>query len=83
VKEPAVNANVPAFDPDGMTRLAGVPSGLWLVSVILAPPVGAAFDRVAVQVLDAFGPRMPGAQATDETWTGATRMTVLFTEVPL
>ena len=52
------------------------------VSVTLAPPVGAAFVSVTVHVLDAFGPKLVGLQATD-TSTGATRLTVVLAELLL
>jgi hypothetical protein len=55
-----------------------------LLSVILtaAPPLGAAWVRVTVQVLDAFGPRLVGLQTSDETRTDTARLTVAFAAVP-
>jgi hypothetical protein len=67
-----VTLNVPVADPpitsieDGAVRAAFV-----LESVIKEPLSGAARLRVTVQVLDAFGPRLPGAQVSNEGVTGA------------
>ena len=51
--------------------------------VTLAPPVGAAWVKVTVQVLEAFGPRLLGLQDNADTETGAARLTVVFAELPL
>jgi len=56
---------------------------LVLVKVTLAPPVGAAWVRVTVQVLEEFGPRLVGLQASEETSTGATRLKLALAELPL
>jgi hypothetical protein len=48
-----------------------------------APPEGAALVRETVQVLEAFGPRAAGAQASEETRIGATRDTLAEVDVPL
>ena len=56
---------------------------LVLVKVTEAPPVGAAWVRVTVQVLEEFGPRLVGLQASEETSTGATRLMVALAELPL
>ena len=50
--------------------------------VTLAPPAGAAFVSVTVQVLEEFGPRLVGLHAKEETDTGATRLTVALAELP-
>ena len=50
--------------------------------VTLAPPVGAAFVRVTVQVLDPFAPRLVGLHASDDMRTVVTRLTLAFAEVP-
>jgi hypothetical protein len=39
-------------------------------------------DNVTVQVVDPFGPTLLGLQFTDEIATGATRLTVVFAELP-
>ena len=56
---------------------------LVLVSATVAPPVGATFVRVTVQVLEELGPRLVGLQASEETSVGATRVMVAFAEVLL
>ena len=56
---------------------------LVFVSVTLAPPLGAALVSVIVQVLEEFGPRLAGLQASEETRTEATRVTVALAELPL
>ena len=56
---------------------------LEFVSVTLAPPAGAGWVSVTVQALVALGPRLVGLQASDETRTGASRLTVAFAELPL
>ena len=57
-----------------------------LISLLLAstaaPPVGAAWVRVTVQVLEELAPRLVGLQASDETST-ATRLMVALAEVLL
>ena len=56
---------------------------LVLVRVTVAPPAGAGCVRVTVQGLEALGPRLVGLQASEETSTGAARLTVALAEVPL
>jgi hypothetical protein len=56
---------------------------LVLVRVTEAPPVGAAWVRVTVQVLEEFGPRLVGLQASEETSAGATRLMLALAELPL
>jgi len=51
--------------------------------VTLAPPVGAAWVRVTVQLLEELAPMLAGLQASDETCTGATRLTVVLAELLL
>ena len=48
-----------------------------------APPAGAALDKVTVQVLEALGPRLVGAQAREETRTAAERVMLVLAELPL
>jgi len=62
----------------GTVRLA-----LELERPTLAPPVGAAWVRVIVQVLEEFAPRLLGMQDTADTETGAARLTVVFAELLL
>ena len=56
---------------------------LVLERVTRAPPVGAALVRVTVQVLEPLGPRLAGAQASAETSTDATRLTLALAELLL
>ena len=65
-----------------VTDAGTVRVALVLVNVTAAPPVGAAWVRVTVQVLEAFGPRVVGLQASEETRT-ATKLTVAVAELLL
>jgi len=56
---------------------------LVLVRVTVAPPAGAGWVRVTVQVLEALGPRLVGLQTSEETSTGATRLTMALAELLL
>ena len=56
---------------------------LVLARVTPAPPVGAAFVRVTVQVVEEFEPRVAGLQASEETPAFATRLIVALAELPL
>jgi hypothetical protein len=71
--------------PAGAVTDAGTVSvGLVLVRVTAAPPAGATWLRVTVQVLAALGPRLVGLQASEESSTGAaTRLIVALAELPL
>jgi hypothetical protein len=51
--------------------------------VTLAPPVGAAWVSVTVQVLEELAPMLAGLQASDETSTEAARLTVVLAELLL
>ncbi len=53
------------------------------VSATLAPPAGADCVKVTVQVLEAFCPRLVGLHTSDDTSTGATRLTVALAELLL
>ena len=66
-----------------VTEAGTVRVELVLVSVTLAPPVGAAWVKVTVHVVDELWPRLVGLQASEETSTGATRLTVVFAELLL
>jgi hypothetical protein len=74
----AVVAAAATVTEPGTVRVA-----LVFVSVTLAAPAGAALDRVTVHVLEAFGPRLVGLQASEETSTGATRVMVALAELLL
>ena len=57
---------------------------LVLVSGTLTPPVGAGWVRVTVQVVEEFGPRLAGLQASEDiSMTDVTRLTEAVAEVLL
>jgi len=56
---------------------------LVFVRVTIAPPAGAAFVKVTVQVVEEFGPRLLGLQASKETSTEAARLMLVLAELPL
>ena len=66
-----------------VTDAGTVSVALGLARVTLAPPVGAPWVRVTVQVLNELGPRLVGLQASEETSTGAVRLMVALAEVLL
>jgi hypothetical protein len=66
-----------------MTDGATVSSALEFESVTLAPPAGAAWDRVTVQVLEELAPMLAGLHLSDETRTPAARFTVVLAELLL
>jgi hypothetical protein len=66
-----------------LTEAGTVNVALEFVRVTLAPPVGAAWVRVTVQVLEELGPRLLGLQDNADTKTDAARLTVVFAEVLL
>jgi len=81
---PVVALNVAEVTPAATVTEAGtVSTVLVFVSVTSAPPAGATFVSVTVHVLEALGPRLVGLQASEETSTGATRLTVAFAELEL
>ena len=79
-----VALKVTAVAPIGMVIDAGtVRVALVLVRVTAAPPVGAAWVRVMVQVLKELGPRLVGLQTSEETSTDATMLMVALAVVLL
>ena len=48
--------------------------------VTVAPPAGAGWVTVTVQVLEALAPMLEGLQVSDDTSMGATRLTVVLAE---
>jgi hypothetical protein len=72
---PEVAAKVALLWPSATVTLAGTVSNA-LASDTVAALVAALFN-VTVQVLDALLPRLDGAQASEESWAGATRFNVL------
>jgi len=65
------------------TEAGTVRTELVFAKATLAPPLGAGWVSVIVQVLDAFGPRLEGLHMSEDTKTGATRLTVAVAEVLL
>jgi len=53
---------------------------LEFVRVMVAPPAGAGWVTVTVQVLEALAPILDGAQVSDDTSIGANRVTVAVAE---
>jgi len=56
---------------------------LVLDSAILAPPAGAGRVKVTLHAVEAFGPRLAGLHESEETNTGATKLTVELAELLL
>jgi hypothetical protein len=65
-----------------VTEAGTVSVALVLVRATAAPPVGAGWVRVTVQVLEALGPRLVGLQASEETST-TTMLIVALAELLL
>lgn len=66
-----------------VTDDGAVSDGFVLEIVTRAPPLGAGCERLMVQVVDAFGPRLVGLQANEETTTDGVSVTVACAELPL
>ena len=66
-----------------VTDAGTVNVALEFARVTLAPPVGAAWVKVIVHVLEEFAPMPVGLQLRDETSTGATRLTMVLAELLL
>ena len=66
-----------------VTEAGTVNVALEFARVTLAPPLGAACERVTVQVLEELAPMLAGLQASDETSTDAIRLTVALAELLL
>ena len=66
-----------------VTEAGTVRAELVLDKVTIAPPVGAGWVRVTVQVLEEMGPRLMELQASEETSTGAARLIVAWAELLL
>jgi hypothetical protein len=56
---------------------------LLLARLMVAPPDGAACDRLTVQMAEALAPSSVGVQDNEEIDAGATRFTVLLAGLPL
>jgi hypothetical protein len=66
-----------------VTEGATVSVALEFETVTLAPPAGAGWVRVTVQVLEALAPILAGLQVSEETSTDAARFRVALAELLL
>jgi hypothetical protein len=66
-----------------VTEAGTVRVALVFVRVTLAPPARAGWVNVTVQLLEAFGPRLVGLHVSEDTRTGATRLTLVLAELLL
>jgi len=66
-----------------VTEAGTVKVALEFARVTLAPPAGAAWVRVTVQVLEELAPMLEGLQASDERSAGASRLTAALAELLL
>jgi hypothetical protein len=72
---PAVAVKVAVVAAAATVTEAGTVKELLLSAIVtVVPPVGAAFERVTVQVLVPLEFRLVGVQASEERVTGATRL---------
>jgi hypothetical protein len=62
---------------------ATVSAVLEFESVTFAPPAGAGWVRVTVQMLEELAPMLEGLQVSEETSTDVTRLTVVLAELLL
>jgi hypothetical protein len=78
-----LNVAVVALDVT-VTEEGTVRMELLLVKVMEAPPLGAGWVRLTVQMLEEFGPTLLGLHdnADTDTDADATRFTVVFAELP-
>jgi hypothetical protein len=84
VNDAACTGKATELDPAGTVTVGGAVSALLTVeTTMLAPPAGALFVNVTVQMPEEFGPRLVGLQASEETRTEATRLTVALAELLL
>ena len=78
---PVVALNVAELAPAATVTDAGTVSAAFVLDKLTEePPVGAAWFRVTVQVLEAFGPKLAGAQLSEVGVAGATRLIVALAE---
>lgn len=75
----AVVAAAATVTDDGTVRTLAIEPPI----VTAAPPVGAAVDRVTVQVVLAFDPRVPVAHCSEETTAARLSESVALLEEPL
>src|SRR5665213_3080692 len=80
--EPEAAVKVALPWPDATTTLAGTVSNPLLLTKETVVALVAALFKVTVQVLDALLPRVEGAQASEPSWAGATRLMGLVRFTP-
>ena len=82
--DPVVTANVAEVAAAATVTDAGtVRAELVFDKATPAPPLGAAWVKVTVQVLEELDPRLVGLHASEETSTDATRLTLAVAELLL
>ena len=79
---PEVAVKVAVLWPDATVTLAGTVSNALLLESVTVAALVAALFKVTVQVLDALLPRVEGAQASEVSCAGATRLKVLVRFTP-
>jgi hypothetical protein len=73
---------LPVVAPAATATEVGTVSAAWLLlKDTAAPPAGAGLVSVTVHELVAFGPRLVGLHASEDTSTGATRLMLAVLEV--
>jgi hypothetical protein len=82
---PVVTVKDPVVDPLVTVTLAGALSAdnPLALSVTTAPPAGAAFDSVTLQLLVAFAPSVVGLHWNDERTVAMARFKLTLWELPL
>ena len=84
VRDPVVTAKVAEVAAAATVTDAGTVSvELVFDKATLAPPLGAGWVKLTVQVLEELDPRLVGLQEREETSTDATRLTLVLAELPL
>jgi hypothetical protein len=84
VKAPACRVNAADSDLAAITTDDGAVSRLLTVDITtFAPPAGAFFANVTVQVLEVDGLSVTGLQISEETSTDVTRLILVLAELPL
>ena len=84
VMDPVVTAKVAEVAVAATVTDAGtVRVELVFDKATLAPPLGAGWVKLTVQMLEELDPRLVGLQEREETSTGATRLTLVLAVLPL
>jgi hypothetical protein len=79
---PEVAVKVALLWPDATVTLAGTVSNVLLLASATVAALVAALFKVTVQVLEAPLPKVEGAQPSEVSWAGATRLKVLVLVTP-